>query len=634
MAEGFNQGFIGQDFYWWIGQVADDSYWRDNIIPGKFPSPETIKGWGYRYKVRIFGLHDLGETAIKSENLPWANVMYPITAGAYLQNSGQTPMIRQGNIVFGFFLDGKSQQQPVIMGVLGNNTQTKARTTIGDDEVTNTTSGKTVCVSGYSQGNIDYSGQTKPIPPDTDKKVEKPTDKITEQERAKPAPGVGLNRFGLPANLDITPAQMADIISAKAEAEKKQLGTEESQELVRKRVQAGIKSRVKEADSPRSPVQPGATIEGEATMIQTAADLKRDDVCNVKRVVLKPDNIVESSNKAMQTDMDNLVQDIDKAMNALQSYTDAVSITEGTTNLEKMISESSKRQSKYMKIVMDKMMEYTEKAMNKEMTKAVSALPAYKRMDFLDVKDGLSQNLLSTYNKMTNSNAGLIDGIIRKVLNVDDLKQQFAARAAGGQDDDEDRPKALPKVPMCTSEDIISTVLAVNKDLIEQTNNGLIGGIDRFLRDAFGDTADIGGGMSSLFSKLGNIKGSLTSALNFENIKMNAFPFEQKPNKAVSDFYTFCDGGGAQAQTALPSAKAVEVSANKHLSRIKDGYNGLVGDDYIDSIAPRVPQLPFGEPSKATPDVDLVNDGGVIEADEIAEAVAENAALESEFNMY
>ena len=634
MAEGFNQGFIGQDFNWWIGQIADDSYWRDNIIPGKFPSPETIKGWGYRYKVRIFGLHDLGETAIKSENLPWANVMYPITAGAYLQNSGQTPMIRQGNIVFGFFLDGKSQQQPVIMGVLGNNTQTKARTTIGDDEVTNTTSGKTVCVSGYAQGNIDYSGQTKPIPPDTDKKVEKPTDKITEQERAKPAPGVGLNQFGLPANLDITPAQMADIISAKDEAEKKQLGREESQELVKKRVQAGVKSRVKEADSPRSDVKPGATIEGEATMIQTAADLKRDDVCNVKRVVLKPDNIVESSNKAMQTDMDNLVQDIDKAMNALQSYTDAVSITEGTTNLEKMISESSKRQSKYMKIVMDKMMEYTEKAMNKEMTKAVSALPAYKRMDFLDVKDGLSQNLLSTYNKMTNSNAGLIDGIIRKVLKLDDLKQQFEARAAGGQDDDEDRPKALPKVPMCTSEDIISTVLAVNKDLIEQTNNGLIGGIDRFLRDAFGDTADIGGGMSDLFSKLGNIKGSLTSALNFENIKMNAFPFEQKPNKAVSDFYTFCDGGGAQSQTALPSAKAVEVSANKHLSRIKDGYGGLVGDDYINSIAPRVPQLPFGEPSKATPDVDLVNDGGVIEADEISEAVAENAALESEFNIY
>ena len=633
MAEGFNQGFIGQDFYWWIGQVADDSYWRDNIIPGKFPSPETIKGWGYRYKVRIFGLHDLGETAIKSENLPWANVMYPITAGAYLQNSGQTPMIRQGNIVFGFFLDGKSQQQPVIMGVLGNNSQTETRTTIGDDEVTNTTSGKTVCVSGYSQGNIDYSGQTKPIPPDTDKKVEKPTDKISEQERAKPAPGVGLNQFGLPANLDITPAQMADIVSAKAEAETKKLGREESEQLVRKRVQSGLKSRVKEANSPRSPVKPGATIEGEATMIQTAADLKRDDVCNVKRVVLKPDNIVESSNKAMQTDMDNLVQDIDKAMNALQSYTDAVSITQGTANLEKLVGESSKRQSKYMKIVMDKMMEYTEKAMNKEMTKAVSALPAYKRMDFLDVKDGLSQNLLSTYNKMTNGNSGLIEGIIRKVLKLDDLKDQFTARAAGGQDDD-DKPKSLPRVPMCTSEDVISTVLSVNKDLIEQTNNGLIGGIDRFLRDAFGDTADIGGGMSSLFSQLGNIKGSLTSALNFENIKMNVFPFEEKPNEAVSDFYTFCDGGGAQAQTALPSPKAVEVSASKHLDRITNGFNGLRGDDYIDSIAPRIPQLPFGEPTKATPDVDLSNDGGVIEADSIEITDEERDELRNVLELY
>ena len=625
MAEGFNQGFIGQDFYWWIGQVADDSYWRDNIIPGKFPSPETIKGWGYRYKVRIFGLHDLGETAIKSENLPWANVMYPITAGAYLQNSGQTPMIRQGNIVFGFFLDGKSQQQPVIMGVLGNNSQTESRTTIGDDEVTNTTSGKTVCVSGYSQGNIDYSGQTKPIPPDTDKKVEKPTDKISEQERAKPAPGVGLNRFGLPANLDITPAQMADIISAKAEAEKKQLGTEESQELVRKRVKSGIKSRVKEANSPRSPVKPGATIEGEATMIQTAADLKRDDVCNVKRVVLKPDNIVESSNKAMQTDMDNLVQDIDKAMNALQSYTDAVSITEGTANLEKLVGESSKRQSKYMKIVMDKMMEYTEKAMNKEMTKAVSALPAYKRMDFLDVKDGLSQNLLSTYNKMTNSNSGLIEGIIRKVLNISDLKQQFEARAAGGQDDD-DKPKALPKVPMCTSEDIISTVLSVNKDLIEQTNNGLIGGIDRFLRDAFGDTADIGGGMSSLFSQLGNIKGSLTSALSFENIKMNVFPFEEKPNEAVSDFYTLCSGGGGQEQTSLPSTNAVDKAAGKHVNKIAALGEGA---EYIKREA----QTAFSEPTKNTPDVDLTQSGGVeasFTQDEIDEAVAD----ESEFNMF
>jgi len=97
----FNQDYLGESFVWWIGQVADDSYWRDNINPAKFKDKQGVRGWGYRYKVRIFGLHDIGEDSISSENLPWANIMYPVTAGSYLQNSGQTPMIRQGNIVFG-----------------------------------------------------------------------------------------------------------------------------------------------------------------------------------------------------------------------------------------------------------------------------------------------------------------------------------------------------------------------------------------------------------------------------------------------------------------------------------------------------------------------------------------------------
>ena len=49
----FNPGVLGVDFLWWIGQVADDSTWRDNIMTGKFPAKDTIPGWGRRYKVRI-----------------------------------------------------------------------------------------------------------------------------------------------------------------------------------------------------------------------------------------------------------------------------------------------------------------------------------------------------------------------------------------------------------------------------------------------------------------------------------------------------------------------------------------------------------------------------------------------------
>ena len=602
----FNKGFIGQDFLWWIGQVADDSYWRDNVLSGKFESAESIPGWGYRYKVRIFGLHDLGEEVISSENLPWANVMYPVTAGSYLQNSGQTPMIRQGNIVFGFFLDGTARQQPVIMGCLGNNSQTEVATTIGDNRVTNTTSGKTVCVSGYSEGNQDYAGSSSPTKYDGNMKTEKPTTKENEKERAAVTPGTALNRFGLPANKNITPAQQKDIDSARSEAEERNLSKEQTDRLIKKRVQAGVASRVKEANSPRSESTGNPYMEAEATMRQSIADVKRDKVYCEKRVLLKPDNIVESANKAMQTDMDNLVQNIDKSMNALQSYTDAASMTDGLRDLEKMIADSSKRQSKYMKIVMDKCMEYSEKALNKEMTKAVSALPAMERMNFLDVKDGISQNLLSSYNGMTNGQSGLMEGIIRKVLNIDSLKDQFMSMAANDTSSggDGEKPKGVPKVPMCTSEDMIATVLAVNKTAMEETSNNLISGVDGFLRDAFSNMAGVSGSSTNMFNKLGSIKGSLTSALSFENIKMNVFPFEEKPNEAVSDFYTLCSGGGGQEQTSLPSTNAVDKAAGKHVNKIAALGEGA---EYIKREA----QTAFSEPTKNTPDVDLTQSGGV-----------------------
>lgn len=29
----FDPGFLGNSFNWWIGQVSDDSEWRDNILP-------------------------------------------------------------------------------------------------------------------------------------------------------------------------------------------------------------------------------------------------------------------------------------------------------------------------------------------------------------------------------------------------------------------------------------------------------------------------------------------------------------------------------------------------------------------------------------------------------------------------
>ena len=112
----FNPGFLGANFLWWVGQVADDSTWRENLKESKHKSSSEVPGWGYRYKVRIIGLHDKEEEIIPSDQLPWAQVMYPITAGGGQGSSYQTPAIKQGMFVFGFFLDGQDAKEPAILG--------------------------------------------------------------------------------------------------------------------------------------------------------------------------------------------------------------------------------------------------------------------------------------------------------------------------------------------------------------------------------------------------------------------------------------------------------------------------------------------------------------------------------------
>ena len=103
--------FIGRDgFRWWIGQ-----------IPPTASAPEQAngEGWGFRYKVRILGYHTDNISELPDEDLPWAGVMMPTTAGSGGGGFSQSARINQGDIVVGFFLDGDDAQIPVIMGAFG-----------------------------------------------------------------------------------------------------------------------------------------------------------------------------------------------------------------------------------------------------------------------------------------------------------------------------------------------------------------------------------------------------------------------------------------------------------------------------------------------------------------------------------
>ena len=71
-----------------------------------------------RVRVRAFGVHTEDRSKIPTEDLPWATPIMPYTS-ASISGIGESPTGPvEGTWVFGFFVDGKQMQQPMIMGTL------------------------------------------------------------------------------------------------------------------------------------------------------------------------------------------------------------------------------------------------------------------------------------------------------------------------------------------------------------------------------------------------------------------------------------------------------------------------------------------------------------------------------------
>ena len=124
--------FIGKDgFIWWIGQVVDQTKWAGNLPETPTNTTKQQKGFDFRYKVRIMGYHTAVPGDLSDDDLPWASVMLPVTAGTS-GGARQTPQLRQGNFVYGFFMDGEDAQMPIIMGVIGYNQYTAVMKNVPD----------------------------------------------------------------------------------------------------------------------------------------------------------------------------------------------------------------------------------------------------------------------------------------------------------------------------------------------------------------------------------------------------------------------------------------------------------------------------------------------------------------------
>ena len=104
-----NNNFLATGFHWFIG-VVEDIY--DPYEQG-------------RVRVRCFGYHTSSkdkDDGIRTLDLPWANVMTPITSGSCSGIGESATGVVQGSWVVGFFRDGEACQDPLVLGTLPSKT--------------------------------------------------------------------------------------------------------------------------------------------------------------------------------------------------------------------------------------------------------------------------------------------------------------------------------------------------------------------------------------------------------------------------------------------------------------------------------------------------------------------------------
>jgi len=103
--------FMGFDGFVWFQGVVESR--ADPLFLG-------------RLQVRILGIHTEDKTDIPTADLPWAYPVMPITS-ASMNGIGQTPVgAVEGTWVVGFFRDGESCQEPMILGTFGGYPQKTA----------------------------------------------------------------------------------------------------------------------------------------------------------------------------------------------------------------------------------------------------------------------------------------------------------------------------------------------------------------------------------------------------------------------------------------------------------------------------------------------------------------------------
>ena len=110
-----DNNFLGfNNFVWFVGVVEDRN------------DPQKLG----RVRVRILGSHVGDKVQLPTEDLPWAQVIQPVTSTG-ISGLGHTTFLVQGTWVMGYFRDGEDRQEPVILGTMPGKVSELANTDKG-----------------------------------------------------------------------------------------------------------------------------------------------------------------------------------------------------------------------------------------------------------------------------------------------------------------------------------------------------------------------------------------------------------------------------------------------------------------------------------------------------------------------
>jgi hypothetical protein len=508
---------------WWIGRVEDKEVWKDNIKGETFNSVAEIKGWGQRYKVRVFNWHTGDVNKLQPDQVAFCQVLMPVTAGSGHGGASITPAIESGSVVFGFFMDGMAGQEGYIVGLLGNsnNNVPKERAEPAPNQPTttvpptSTTGGKPTptVVNPPTPPTGPGSLATKPVPDNVDQLSTDQLKKLLDPSKT-PSSAVfkaasearqKAKAAGLPTN-EVERLVLAATVKASRQPGADAGGSANCnkgyQQFNNTYTDGSPQTAAKVPDDRIIGGTPLSTIE--ALHIGVKSQDQHDKSSKIKIPLLDVTKKNNSDMKGIQRTMKNLinsVEELKKTYNQVSAF--ASDVTEFSSQIQNEISGAVTELSGFTKNIMGGIRAYTLTKLS-DATKKVtpnlfpSEIPRFYRK----VEKGI-KSLNCAFNKITSNMPNLLNSIIKDTLDN------------------------MINTPLCAIESMVSNILdnVLNEvtgimDDVFSTFNSTLGSIAGTLGAAGGAINQAGGVLGSVsgaLDSIGGIGGNMFNSLEYVN---------------------------------------------------------------------------------------------------------------------